>query len=74
MKRYLIENAGYVHSVLFIIWILGAIALFAVGTPLAQEAVYVPITTLAALVLQLLFAIVESDWTEQIINESGYND
>lgn len=72
MKKYLVENAGYVHTVLFIIWILGAMALFMVGELLVKEATFVPITSLVALVLQLLFAIVESDWIEEILNESGY--
>lgn len=74
MKKYLVENAGYVHMVLFIIWLLGAMALFAVGTPLAQEAIWVPIVSLIALVLQLFFAVMESEWTEQVLNESGYGE
>lgn len=72
MKRYLVENAGYIHTILFMTWMLVAMAAFAVGTALFEEVLWMPIIGLSALIIQLAFAIVETDWVNSISEKSGY--
>jgi len=74
MKKYLIENAGYVHLTLFILWSFPLFATFCCGTAMFNEAVWIPLMALIALLLQLCFAIVETDWVQDIQKKSGYGE
>jgi hypothetical protein len=69
MKKYIVENGGYVHMVLFIIWILTLIVGFCCGS---LTPIWISLTGLIAIVIQLYIAIMEGDWTEQVLNNSGY--
>lgn len=74
MKRFLIENAGILHISLAILWFIGMMLMFIAGELLVQKAIFIPIVSLTALVLQIAFSVVESEWTEQVLGESGYNE
>jgi hypothetical protein len=72
MKRYLVENAGFIHMMLFFIWFMPLMATFIVGVGIFKEGTIIPLTALIAILLHICFAVVESDWVEDVSNESGY--
>lgn len=72
MKRYLVENEMYVHMVLFLIWFSTLTATFMVGVEIFNGGTIIPLTALIAIILETAFAIVTTDWIDQVSKESGY--
>lgn len=72
MKRYLVDNSGYIHMSLFFIWFLVMISAFCCGSELFNEAAWIPAMGVIALLLQVVFGVVEYDWVQEIRDDSGY--
>ena len=72
MKRYLIENAKYVHIVLFLLWFSVVITAFIGGTEIFDKEVWIPLVGFVAMLLQICFGVVETDWQQDILDDSGY--
>lgn len=73
MKKFVVENAGIFHIVLFIMWMGPMLVCFLAGTTIFNQSIWIPLGALISLIVHLVLAVVESDWQEQIMKSSGYD-